>query len=149
GDEIEAVVLSVDAERERISLGIKQLDKDPFSNFLADHPKGSVVRGTIIEVDPKGALVELAESVEGYVRASELSRERVEDARSVLNIGDAIEAKFIGVDRKKRTISLSVREKESDEETAVVQEYSTSSRGGGMTIGDLLKEQMENQGNRG
>ena len=143
GDEIETVVLSVDAERERISLGIKQLDKDPFSAFLAQHPKGSVVRGTVLEVDAKGAVVELTGGVEGHVRASELARDRVEDARTVLKAGDEIEAKFVGLDRKRRAVSLSVKAKESDEEAAAVQEYRSSATGTGATLGDLLKEQME------
>ena len=143
GDEIETVVLSVDAERERISLGIKQLDKDPFSAFLASHPKGSVVRGTVREVDAKGAVVELMGGVEGHIRASELARDRVEDARTVLKAGDDIEAKFIGLDRKRRAVSLSVKAKESDEEAAAVQEYRSSAAGTGTTLGDLLKEQMD------
>ncbi len=143
GDEIETVVLSVDAERERISLGIKQLDKDPFSAFLAQHPKGSVVQGTVLEVDAKGAVVELVGGVEGHVRASELARDRVEDARTVLKAGDEIEAKFVGLDRKRRAVSLSVKAKESDEEAAAVQEYRSSATGTGATLGDLLKEQME------
>ena len=143
GDEIETVVLSVDAERERISLGIKQLDKDPFSAFLAQHPKGSVVRGTVLDVDAKGAVVELLGGVEGHVRASELARDRVEDARTVLKAGDEIEAKFVGLDRKRRAVSLSVKAKESDEEAAAVQEYRSSATGTGATLGDLLKEQMD------
>ena len=143
GDEIETVVLSVDAERERISLGIKQLDKDPFSAFLAQHPKGSVVQGTVLEVDARGAVVELMGGVEGHVRASELARDRVEDARTVLKAGDEIEAKFVGLDRKRRAVSLSVKAKESDEEAAAVQEYRSSATGTGTTLGDLLKEQME------
>ena len=145
GDEIETVVLSVDAERERISLGIKQLDKDPFSNFLAQNPKGSIVTGTVLEVDAKGATIELAEGIDGYLRASELARDRVEDARTVLKVGDEVEAKFIGVDRKKRTLSLSVKAKDYDDEAEVVKEYSSSSSGGAATIGDLIKEQMDSQ----
>ena len=145
GDEIETVVLSVDAERERISLGIKQLDKDPFSNYLAQHPKGSIVTGTVVEVDAKGATVELAESVDGYLRASELARDRVEDARSMLKVGDEVEAKFIGVDRKKRSLSLSIKAKDYDDEAEAVKEYTSSSTGGAATIGDLIKEQMDNQ----
>jgi len=145
GDEIETVVLSVDAERERISLGIKQLDKDPFSNYLAQNPKGSIVTGTVLEVDAKGATIELAEGIDGYLRASELARDRVEDARTVLKVGDEVEAKFIGVDRKKRTLSLSVKAKDYDDEAEVVKEYSSSSSGGAATIGDLIKEQMDSQ----
>jgi small subunit ribosomal protein S1 len=145
GDEIETVVLSVDAERERISLGIKQLDKDPFSNYLAQNPKGSIVTGTVLEVDAKGATIELAEGIDGYLRASELARDRVEDARTVLKVGDEVEAKFIGVDRKKRTLSLSVKAKDYDDEAEVVKEYTSSSSGGAATIGDLIKEQMDSQ----
>ncbi|MFT5447976.1 MAG: small subunit ribosomal protein S1 [Gammaproteobacteria bacterium] len=146
GDEIETVVLSVDAERERISLGIKQLDKDPFSNYLAENPKNSIITGTVLEVDAKGATIELAEGIEGYLRASELDRERVEDARTVLKVGDSVEAKFIGVDRKKRSLSLSVKAKDYDDEAEVVKEYGSSSTSTASTIGDLIKEQMNNQG---
>ena len=145
GDEIETVVLAVDAERERISLGIKQLDKDPFSSFLAHNPKGSVVRGTVLGVDAKGAVVELPGGVEGHIRASELARDRVEDARTVLKPGDEIEAKFVGLDRKRRAVSLSVKAKESDEEAAAVQEYRSTATGTGATLGDIIKEQMDSQ----
>jgi small subunit ribosomal protein S1 len=143
GDEIETIVLSVDAERERISLGIKQLDSDPFSSFLAEHSKGSIVVGEISEVDARGAVVILAEGVEGHIRVSELDRERIEDARTVLKVGDRLEAKFVGVDRKKRTISLSVKAKDSDEEAAAVEEYSASVAGVGATLGDIMKAQMD------
>jgi small subunit ribosomal protein S1 len=142
GDEIESVVLSVDPERERISLGIKQLDKDPFSSYVAVHEKGSIVTGTVREVDAKGATVDLAESVEGYLRASEISRDRVEDARSVIKPGDEVEAKFVGVDRKNRTISLSIKQKDRDEETAAIKGYSREAASGTATLGDILKEQM-------
>jgi small subunit ribosomal protein S1 len=143
GDELETVVLSVDPERERISLGIKQLDKDPFSSFVAAHEKGSVVGGTITEVDAKGATVALAEGVEGYLRASEISRDRVEDARSVLKAGDEIEAKFLGVDRKNRTLSLSIKAKDMDEESAAIKGYAREAQAGTATLGDILKQQME------
>ncbi len=146
GDEIEAVVLAVDAERERISLGIKQLDKDPFSSFLVNHPKGTVVKGKVVEVDARGAVVELAEGVEGYLRASEIARERVEDARNVLKVGDEIEAKYIGIDRKKRVLSLSIKARESDEEHAAVAEYSADPSAGVTSLGELIKEQMEGRG---
>jgi len=146
GDELEAVVLSVDAERERISLGVKQLDNDPLSAFMAAHPRGTIVHGTVVEVDPRGAVVDLGDGVDGYLRASELARDRVEDARTVLKTGEAIEAKFVGIDRKKRVLSLSVKAKDYDEEAAAVQEYSSSSSSGGAaTIGDLIKEQLSNQ----
>lgn len=116
GDEISAVVLQVDAERERISLGIKQMEEDPFNNYLADNKKGAIVKGKVIAVDAKGATVELIEGVEGYLRASEASRDRVEDATLVLAVGDEVEAKFTGVDRKNRVINLSVRAKDEAEE---------------------------------
>ncbi|MGL4429629.1 MAG: S1 RNA-binding domain-containing protein, partial [Silvania sp.] len=120
GDEIAAVVLQVDAERERISLGVKQLAEDPFNNWVAVNKKGAIVNGKVTAVDAKGATVELADGVEGYLRASEASRDRVEDATLVLSVGDDVEAKFTGVDRKNRAISLSVRAKdEADEKDAI------------------------------
>ena len=142
GDEIESVVLSVDPERERISLGVKQLDRDPFSAFVATHEKGSIVKGELGEVDAKGATVLLSDGVEGYLRASEISRDRVEDARSVLKAGNQIEAKFVGVDRKNRTISLSIKQKDADEEAAAIKGYSRDASTGTATLGDILKEQM-------
>jgi small subunit ribosomal protein S1 len=142
GDELETVVLSVDPERERISLGVKQLDKDPFSSFVAANEKGSVVTGTVAEVDAKGVTVALADGVEGYLRASEISRDRVEDARSVLKVGDAIEAKFLGVDRKNRTVSLSIKAKDMDEESAAIKGYARDAQTGTATLGDILKQQM-------
>jgi len=143
GDEIEACVLSIDSERERISLGIKQLDKDPFSNYLAEHPKGSILKGIITEVDAKGGVVDL-DGVEGHLRASELSRDRVEDARTVLKVGEEIEAKFIGIDRKTRCINLSIKAKDAHEEAAAVQSYKTEATSG-TSLGDLLKEQISGQ----
>ena len=142
GEEIEAVVLSVDPERERISLGIKQLDKDPDSNFVADHSKGSIVRGTETEVDAKAAVVDLGDGVEGTLRASELSRDRTEDVRTVLNVGDEVEAKFMGVDRKNRTISLSIKAKDTEEEAAMLQDYGAESSEATTNLGDVLKKQM-------
>ncbi|MGD8235325.1 MAG: 30S ribosomal protein S1, partial [Chromatiales bacterium] len=149
GDEVEAVVLAVDPERERISLGIKQLDTDPFSTYVATHNKGSIVKGVITEVDARGATVELADSVMGYIRASEISRERVEDASAVLKVGDEVEAKFIAIDRKSRSINLSIKAKDYDEEAEVIRSYSSKSQpaGGAATLGDLLKEQMESGDN--
>jgi len=143
GDELEAVVLSVDPERERISLGVKQLDKDPFSSFVALNEKGSVVTGTVKEVDAKGATVILADGVEGYLRASEISRDRVEDVRAVLKVDDEIEAKFVGVDRKNRTLSLSIKAKDLDEESAAIKGYARDAQAGTATLGDILKQQME------
>ena len=139
GDELETVVLAVDPERERISLGIKQLDKDPFSSYVATHEKGSIVTGTVKEVDAKGAVVELAEGVDGYLRASELSRDRVEDASTVLKVGDTVEAKFVGVDRKNRTISLSIKAKDFEEERKVMKDFRADSSTGTATLGDILK----------
>ena len=145
GEELEAVVLAVDPERERISLGIKQLDRDPFSNYVAEHDKGSIVKGTVKEVDAKAAVIDLGDGVEGVLRASELARDRVEDARTVLSPGDEVEAKFMGVDRKNRTISLSVKAKELGEEVEAMQDYARSAGTVSTTLGDLLKEQMENK----
>ncbi|MDG9729380.1 30S ribosomal protein S1 [Ignatzschineria sp. RMDPL8A] len=144
GDEIEAMVLAVDAERERISLGIKQLDQDPFSNFLAAHEKGSIVKGQIVSVDAKFAVIDLGDGIEGNLRASEISNERVEDVRNVYNVGDEVEAKFINVDRKNRSIVLSV--KAIDEVSAKdISGYSHENSQVGATLGDLLKEQMKQQ----
>ncbi|HHJ37862.1 MAG: 30S ribosomal protein S1 [Methylothermaceae bacteria B42] len=144
GDEIEAVILAIDPERERISLGIKQLEQDPFQNFIAEHERGSLVKGVVKEVDAKGAVVELADGVLGYLRASELTRDRVEDARTVLKEGDEVEARFIGVDKKNKMIMLSVKAKDEAEEQAVVKEYSQQPVGS-PTLGDLFKEQMEDK----
>jgi small subunit ribosomal protein S1 len=144
GDEIETVILAVDPERERISLGVKQLDKDPISSFLAENPKGTIVKGTILEVDARGALIELAEGVEGQLRASEISSERVEDARTLLKAGEEIEARVTGLDRKSRVISLSIKAKEAHEEAEAVQSYRSESESSssGTTLGDLLKEKL-------
>ena len=143
GDEVEAVVLVVDPERERISLGIKQLDQDPVSSYIGEHPKGSIVTGKVMEVTAKGAVIDLAEGVEGYLRASELSRERVEDARTVLSAGDEVEVRVIGFDRKNRTINLSIKAKEAAEEAEAIRDYSRSAGEATTSLGDLLKEQME------
>jgi small subunit ribosomal protein S1 len=142
GEEIEAVILAIDPERERISLGIKQLEQDPFQNFLAAHERGSVVRGVIKEVDAKGAVVELADGVMGYLRASEIKRDKVEDARSLLKEGEEVEAKFIGVDKKTKMILLSIKAKEEEEEKVALKDYSQMA-GGTPTLGDLFKEQIE------
>ncbi|MCL1142482.1 30S ribosomal protein S1 [Shewanella gaetbuli] len=120
GDEIHAVVLSVDPERERISLGVKQTEDDPFNAYLADKKKGTVVNGTVSAVDAKGVTVELAETVEGYIRVADISAERIEDASTVYSVGDAIEAKFMGVDRKNRSISLSIRAKDEAEQKEAI-----------------------------
>jgi small subunit ribosomal protein S1 len=145
GDEVEAVILAIDPERERISLGIKQLEGDPFNNFVAEHSKGSIVKGAVVSVDAKGAVVKLMDDVEGYLRASELSRDRVEDARSLLKEGDEVEAKITTIDRKTRKISLSVKAKDMEEETEAVQEYSRKPGSVGSLLGDKLKEKLVNK----
>jgi small subunit ribosomal protein S1 len=142
GQQLEAMVLSIDPERERISLGIKQLAKDPFSAYIADNPKGTIVRGVVKEVDARGAVIDLGNGVEGQLRASELGRDRVEDARAVLKVGEEVEAKFTGVDRKSRTISLSIKAKEAHEEAEAVQSYRSETTPSGTSLGDLLKEQI-------
>ncbi|QGM21402.1 30S ribosomal protein S1 [Spiribacter sp. 2438] len=142
GEEVEAVVLSVDPERERISLGIKQLAQDPVSQWVADNPKGSVVKGTAQEVDAKGVVVDLGDGVQGYIRVSDLDRDRVEDARSVVKEGDEVEAKFMAVDRRNRMISLSVRAKDQQDEREAMEDFGASGAAGTTTLGDLLKEQM-------
>jgi small subunit ribosomal protein S1 len=146
GDDVEAVVLAIDPERERISLGIKQLQDDPFSAYLADNPRGSIVTGKVSAVDARGATVELAEGVEGYIRAADIARERIEDASKVLSVGDDVEAKFTGMSRKDRTLTLSIRAKDDQEESDAVKEYSNVSSGN-TTLGDLLKEQMDQKDN--
>ena len=144
GDELETVILAVDSERERISLGIKQLEQDPFQNFLAKHEKGSLVKGTVKEVDAKGATITLADHVEGYLRASEIQRDRVEDASKLLKVGDNIEAKFIGVDKKSKNISLSIKAKDHDEESHTIKDHSTqqTTTVASPTFADIFK-QME------
>jgi small subunit ribosomal protein S1 len=144
GQEIEAAVLAIDAERERISLGIKQLEKDPFSGWLAEHPKNSIVKGTVTEVDARSATVDLGDGVLGTLRASELARGRVEDARTVLRVGDEVEAKFTNVDRKNRTVALSIKAKEVHEEAEAISNYKSEAgtAPAGTTLGELLKEKM-------
>ena len=143
GDDVEAVVLAVDPERERISLGVKQAQGDPFSDYVAANGKGSVVSGVVGEVDARGATVNLIDGVEGYLRASELSRDHVEDARSYLKEGDAIDSKVISIDRKSRRISLSVKALEVQKESEVMQEYSRKSTSGSSQLADKLKEKLE------
>ncbi|MEO2218916.1 30S ribosomal protein S1 [Chromobacterium vaccinii] len=144
GDEVDAVVLSIDVEKERISLGIKQLEGDPFNNFVAMNDKGALVKGTVKSVDAKGAVIALDTDVEGYLRASELSRDRVEDARSILKDGDAVEAVIVAVDRKSRNISLSIKAKDAQEETAAMKNLSTvdSASAGTTNLGALLKAKL-------
>ena len=147
GQEIEASVLAIDAERERISLGVKQLDKDPFSGWLADHPKNSIVKGTVTEVDARSATIDLGDGVIGTLRASELARGRVEDARTMIKVGDEVEAKFINVDRKNRTIALSIKAKEVHEEAEALSSYKSeaAASSSGTTLGELLKEKMSGE----
>jgi small subunit ribosomal protein S1 len=145
GQELEAMVLSIDPERERISLGIKQIEKDPFASFIADKPKGSIVSGTVISVDAKAAIVDLGDGIEGVLRASEMANDRVEDARSFMNEGDQIEAKITGMDRKGRSVYLSIKAKDTDEEQEALKDYASSNDSGSGTtsFGDLLKEKMD------
>ena len=147
GDELETVILSVDPERERISLGIKQLEDDPFSNYASLNEKGTIVRGTVKEVDAKGAVISLGNEIEGVLKASEISRDRVEDARNVLKEGDEVEAKIISIDRKSRVISLSVKSKDVDDEKEAMSSLRSKQEpaAGPTTIGDLIKAQMESQ----
>jgi small subunit ribosomal protein S1 len=143
GQEVEAVVLAVDPDRERISLGIKQLDSDPVTDYIATHSKGTIVTGKVIEVDARMATIELADDVTGQLKASEISPERVEDARQHMKEGDEVEAKIVNVDRKNRTIHLSIKAKDIAEEQAAVREFSKpSTESGSATLGDLLKEKM-------
>jgi small subunit ribosomal protein S1 len=148
GEEVEAVILSIDAEKERISLGIKQLESDPFAEYAAANDKGTIVNGTVASVDAKGAVVVLAEGVEATLKVSEISRERVEDATTVLKEGDKVEAAIISVDRKARTITLSIKQKDATEEKAALKSHSEKQQveaNGPTTIGDLIKAQLENQ----
>jgi small subunit ribosomal protein S1 len=149
GDEVEAIVLSIDVDRERISLGIKQLAGDPFSNYVASHEKGTMVKGVVKAIDAKGAVVALEGEVEGYLRASEVSRERVEDIRSHLKEGDAVEAVIVNIDRKNRSINLSIKAREAVEESAAMQKISAENpaNAGTTNLGALLKAKLGSQGN--
>jgi small subunit ribosomal protein S1 len=148
GEEVETVVLSIDAERERISLGIKQLSDDPFSNYVDQNDKGAIVKGTVKEVDAKGAVIALAEGVEALLKASEISREKIDDARQELTVDSDVEAKITNVDRKNRSISLSIKAKDVSDEKAAVKAHRNSeaeatSSSSPTTIGDLIKAQMD------
>ena len=148
GETLEAVVLAVDPERERISLGVKQLEQDPYGQFLANHPRGSKVSGTVKEVDAKGAVIDLGDGVEGYVAARDISDVRVDDASQHLKVGDAIEAKYIGQDRKSRTLQLSIRAKDEAEAAETLAEYNKAAAeasSGTTKLGALLREQLENK----
>jgi len=144
GEQIETIILSVDPERERISLGIKQMEKDPFSDYAAGHDRGDIVVGKVLEVEPKEAVIELVEDVTGILKASEISIDRVEDARNSLKEGEEIEVKIVNMDRKNRTIGLSIKAKDIEEERQAVKEHQRqeSDRGGPATLGDLIKAQL-------
>jgi small subunit ribosomal protein S1 len=141
GEEVEAVVLAVDPERERISLGIKQLDQDPFATYMAEHPRGSIVNGRVREIDAKGAVVELADGVDGYLKASDMAKERVDDATKMYSVGDEVEAKFVSLDRKNRNLTLSIRAKDEDELAEAVDQYQQP-KSGSTKLGELLREQL-------
>jgi small subunit ribosomal protein S1 len=144
GEEVEAMVLSIDVERERISLGIKQLEGDPFNNYISAHDKNSVVTGTVRAVDPKGAVVQLEGEVEGYLRASEVARDRVEDIRTRLKEGDSVTAMVINIDRKNRTINLSIKAKELADESDAMQKMAADKASAGTTnLGALLKAKLD------
>ena len=146
GDEIEATVLAIDVERERISLGIKQLDGDPWSNFVATNDKGALVKGRVKSVDAKGATITLGNDVEAYLRASEISRDRVQDASTLLREGDEVEAIVINVDRKNRNINLSIKAKDSVEEREAmtrVQADAGNAATGTTNLGALLKAKLD------
>ena len=147
GDELDTVILAIDPERERISLGIKQMQNDPFSNYVAENDKGSIVKGVVISIDAKAATIKLADDVEAVLKASEISRDKVEDARNVLKEGDEVEAKIISVDRKTRSIGLSVKSKDVEDEKDTVRDHGKkeAEQSSPTTIGDLIKAQMQNQ----
>jgi small subunit ribosomal protein S1 len=146
GDEIETVILSIDPERERISLGIKQMEEDAFTLYVSDNDRGTIVTGKAVEVDAKGVLIKLSDEVSGYLKVGDISVDRIEDARSVINVGDAVEAKITNVDRKNRTLGLSIKAKDIDDEKDAVetlkQQDEAASPG---TIGDLIKAKMDSQ----
>ncbi|KTC38940.1 MULTISPECIES: 30S ribosomal protein S1 [Pseudomonas] len=150
GDELDTVILSVDPERERISLGIKQLESDPFSEYVQENDKGAIVKGVVKEVDAKGAIITLANDIEATLKASEISRDRIEDARNVLKEGEEVEAKIISVDRKSRVIQLSIKSKDVEDEKEAIQSLrdkpaTSDIAAGPTTLGDLLRAQMEKQ----
>lgn len=146
GDEIDTVVLAIDVEKERISLGIKQLSGDPFNNYTSDNDKGALVSGTVKTVDAKGAVIELAPEVEAYLRASEISTDRVEDARNALKEGDTVSAMIINVDRKSRSINLSIKAKDNADQQEVMSKMQNEASTGTTNLGALLKAKLDNQG---
>ncbi|HQR78107.1 MAG TPA: S1 RNA-binding domain-containing protein, partial [Burkholderiaceae bacterium] len=145
GDEIEAMVLAIDTERERISLGVKQMSGDPFTNFAAGHEKGSIVTGTVKSVDAKGAVIDLGGDIEGYLRASEISADRVEDARNHLKEGDSVVAMIINVDRKNRGLNLSIKAKDTAETSATMERMQAEAQTGTTNLGALLKAKLDTQ----
>lgn len=145
GDTVDAVVLDVDVEKNRISLGIKQLNSDPFNEYFAANERGTIVKGTVTEVDAKGATVSLAEEVNGYLRASDIARERIEDASQVLSVGDEVEAKIVGADRKARTITLSIKAKDEASERQALKELSNANDNQPKTLGDIFGDIVGNQ----
>jgi small subunit ribosomal protein S1 len=149
GDEVEAVVLGIDVEKERISLGVKQMDGDPYTNFIATHEKNSIVRGTVKTVDARGAVISLDGDNEGYLRASEFSRDRIDDLSQYVRVGDEIEAMIINVDRKTRGINLSIKAKDSADQHDAMQKLSAESSAassGTTNLGALLKAKLNQQG---
>ncbi len=145
GQEVEAIILAIDSERERISLGVKQLDKDPFSTFLGNNSRGGIVKGVVTEVNAQAATLELAEGIVGELRANEFSQERIDDLSAHLKVGDEVEAKIIHVDRKTKQISLSVRAKDVAEEKAAIKDFMRSDSSASSTsLGDIFKELNDN-----
>ena len=148
GDEIETVILAIDSERERISLGVKQLEEDPFSDFVADNDKGKIVKGTVKSVDIKAAVIDLGDDIEGILKASEISRDKVEDVKTVLKEGEELELKVLNVDRKNRTLSLSLKAKDADEEQEAMRQHRDAEpapSATATTIGDLIKAKMDDK----
>jgi small subunit ribosomal protein S1 len=148
GDEIETVILAIDSERERISLGVKQLEEDPFSDFVADNDKGKIVKGTVKSVDTKAAMIDLGDDIEGILKASEISRDKVEDVKTVLKEGEELELKVLNVDRKNRTLSLSLKAKDADEEQEAMRQHRDAEpapAAAATTIGDLIKAKMDDK----
>ncbi len=148
GDEIETVILAIDSERERISLGIKQLEEDPFSDFVADNDKGKIVKGTVKSVDTKAAVIDLGDDIEGILKASEISRDKVDDVKTVLKEGEELELKVLNVDRKNRTLSLSLKAKDADEEQEAMRQHrdaESAPSATATTIGDLIKAKMDDK----
>jgi small subunit ribosomal protein S1 len=145
GDETEAAVLSIDVERERISLGIKQLDGDPFTGYISTHDKNSIVTGTVKSIDPKGAVIALEGDIEGYLRASEVARDRVEDIRTHLKEGDPVTVMIINIDRKNRAINLSIKARDMADESAAMQKMASEkpANAGTTNLGALLKAKLD------